>query len=78
MDVVNRTGEVSRDDVEVSSDTSFSIFDILCNKKTKNVCQKGIKIFEGVCRHQGGICFDALTAVVMQVAVFWLVSCSLT
>jgi len=28
-------------------------------------------------RHQGGICFEALTAVVRQVAVFWLVSCSL-
>jgi hypothetical protein len=33
MDVINRTGEISRDVVEVFSDTSISIFVVLCNKK---------------------------------------------
>lgn len=47
-------------------------------QENKNICWKGIKIFEDFCKHQWGIKFEALAAVVMQVVVFWLVSCSLT
>jgi hypothetical protein len=54
-------------------------FDILCNKKTKNVCWKGNAIFKDLGIDIKGVyVVEVFAAVVMQVTLFWLVACSLT